>query len=80
MIKMDALIDKYIGDNFNCAEGRGMLIEANFAQAKADCAAWSNIKNISNAIKSGFCHAWVELKQKTSDLLIRSFVWIYVKN
>lgn len=28
------------------------------------CAAWSNIRSVRNAIKSGFCPAWVELTAK----------------
>ncbi len=36
MRKMDAWSGKYIGDHFNSPEGRRLLIEATFAQAKAD--------------------------------------------
>ena len=36
MSEMDAWSGKYIGDHFNSAEGRRLLIEATFAQAKAD--------------------------------------------
>ena len=36
MSEMDAWSGKYIGDHFNSPEGRRLLIEAAFAQAKAD--------------------------------------------
>lgn len=36
MSEMDAWSGKYIGDRFNSSEGRKLLIEATFAQAKAD--------------------------------------------
>lgn len=33
------------------------------------CAAWSNIKSVRNAIKSGFRPAWVELTARDSDFV-----------
>ena len=36
MSEMDAWSSKYIGNHFNSSEGRKLLIEATFAQAKAD--------------------------------------------
>ena len=33
------------------------------------CAAWSNIKSVRNAIKSGFRPAWVELTARNSDFV-----------
>ena len=36
MREMDTWSGKYIGDHFNSPEGRRLLIEAAFAQAKAD--------------------------------------------
>lgn len=33
------------------------------------CAAWSNLRSVRNAIKSGFRPAWVELTAKTSDIV-----------
>lgn len=33
------------------------------------CAAWSNIKSVRNAIKSGFRPAWVEMTAKTSNFV-----------
>lgn len=33
------------------------------------CAAWSNIKSVRNAIKSGFRPAWVEMTVKGSDFI-----------
>lgn len=33
------------------------------------CAAWSNIKSVRNAIKSGFRPAWVEMTVKSTDLV-----------
>lgn len=36
MSEMDAWSGKYIGDRFNSPDGRRLLIEATFAQAKAD--------------------------------------------
>lgn len=35
------------------------------------CAAWSNIKSVRNAIKSGFRPAWVELTAKSSKFVDR---------
>ena len=34
------------------------------------CAAWSNIKSVRNAIKSGFRHAWIELTARTTDFVL----------
>lgn len=31
------------------------------------CAAWSNIKSVRNAIKSGFRPAWVEITAKSNE-------------
>lgn len=33
------------------------------------CVAWSNIKSVRNAIKSGFRPAWVEMTVKPKDLV-----------
>ena len=33
------------------------------------CAAWSNIKSVRNAIKSGFRPAWVEMTAKTFEFV-----------
>lgn len=33
------------------------------------CAAWSNLKSVRNAIKSGFRPAWVEMTVKSSDFV-----------
>lgn len=33
------------------------------------CAAWSNIKSVRNAIKSGFCPAWVELTARDTGFV-----------
>ncbi|MNC57225.1 hypothetical protein D3C75_1068720 [compost metagenome] len=33
------------------------------------CAAWSNIKSVRNAIKSGFRPAWVEMTAKSSEFV-----------
>ena len=33
------------------------------------CAAWSNIKSVRNAIKSGFRPAWVEMTAKTQEFV-----------
>ena len=33
------------------------------------CAAWSNIKSVQNAIKSGFRPAWVEMTAKSSSFV-----------
>ena len=33
------------------------------------CAAWSNIKSVRNAIKSGFRPAWVELTARNSEFV-----------
>ena len=33
------------------------------------CAAWSNIKSVKNAIKSGFRPAWVEMTAKTKEFV-----------
>ena len=33
------------------------------------CAAWSNVKSVRNAIKSGFRPAWVEMTAKSRDLV-----------
>ena len=33
------------------------------------CAAWSNIKSVRNAIKSGFRPAWVELTARNVDFI-----------
>lgn len=33
------------------------------------CAAWSNIKSVRNAVKSGFRPAWAELTAKSSDFV-----------
>lgn len=33
------------------------------------CAAWSNIKSVRTAIKSGFRPAWIELTAKTSKFV-----------
>ena len=33
------------------------------------CAAWSNIKSVRNAIKSGFRPAWVELTARSFDFV-----------
>jgi len=33
------------------------------------CAAWSNIKSVRNAIKSGFRPAWVEMTAKTYEFI-----------
>jgi len=33
------------------------------------CAAWSNIKSVRNAIKSGFKPAWVEMTAKSTELV-----------
>lgn len=33
------------------------------------CAAWSNVKSVRNAIKSGFRPAWVELTAKSADFV-----------
>ncbi|MEE0265533.1 MAG: hypothetical protein UD936_07910 [Acutalibacteraceae bacterium] len=33
------------------------------------CAAWSNIKSVRNAIKSGFRPAWVELTARDTDFI-----------
>lgn len=33
------------------------------------CAAWSNLKSVRNAIKSGFRPAWVEMTVKSTDLV-----------
>ncbi len=33
------------------------------------CAAWSNIKSVRNAIKSGFRPAWVEMTAKSADFV-----------
>ena len=35
------------------------------------CAAWSNIKSVRNALKSGFKPAWVELTARDSDFVDR---------
>ena len=35
------------------------------------CAAWSNIKSVRNAIKSGFHPAWVELTARESDFVYK---------
>ena len=35
------------------------------------CAAWSNIKSVRNAIKSGFRHAWIELTARTTDFVYK---------
>lgn len=35
------------------------------------CAAWSNIKSVRNAIKSGFRPAWVEMTAKNKDFVDR---------
>ena len=31
------------------------------------CAAWCNVKSVRNAIKSGFCPAWVEMTAKSRE-------------
>lgn len=33
------------------------------------CAAWSNIKSVRNAIKSGFRPAWIEMTAKSSKFV-----------
>ena len=33
------------------------------------CAAWSNIKSVRNAMKCGFCPAWVELTARSSEFV-----------
>ena len=33
------------------------------------CAAWSNIRSVRNAVRSGFRPAWVELTAKSSDFV-----------
>lgn len=33
------------------------------------CAAWSNLKSVRNAIKSGFRPAWVEVTAKTVEFV-----------
>ena len=33
------------------------------------CAAWCNVKSVRNAIKSGFCPAWVEMTAKSFDVV-----------
>jgi predicted GNAT family acetyltransferase len=33
------------------------------------CAAWSNIKSVRNAVKSGFRPAWVELTARNNDFV-----------
>lgn len=33
------------------------------------CAAWSNIKSVRNAMKSGFRPAWIELTAKSSEFV-----------
>lgn len=34
------------------------------------CAAWSNIKSVRNAIKSGFKPAWIEMTAKSADFVL----------
>lgn len=31
------------------------------------CAAWCNVKSVRNAIKSGFCPAWIEMTTKSAE-------------
>ena len=38
------------------------------------CAAWSNIKSVRNAIKSGFRHAWIELTARTTDFVYKLII------
>ena len=33
------------------------------------CAAWSNVRSVRNAVKSGFYPAWVEMTAKTADFV-----------
>ena len=33
------------------------------------CAAWCNVKSVRNAIRSGFCPAWVEMTAKPCDVV-----------
>ena len=33
------------------------------------CSAWSNIRSVRNAIKSGFCPAWVEMTAKPAQIV-----------
>lgn len=33
------------------------------------CAAWCNVKSVRNAIKSGFCPAWVEMTAKSCEIV-----------
>ena len=33
------------------------------------CSAWSNIRSVRNAVKSGFIPAWVELSAKPADFV-----------
>lgn len=35
------------------------------------CAAWSNLKSVRNAIKSGFLPAWVEMTAKSKEFIIQ---------
>lgn len=35
------------------------------------CAAWSNIKSVRNAIRSGFRPAWVEMTAKSADFVMK---------
>ncbi len=40
-----------------------------FGKVPFYCAAWSNIKSVRNAIKSGFTPAWVELTARKNDFI-----------
>ncbi len=57
---------KYRGQGIASALTPRLAVEIlNRVKVPFYCAAWCNIKSVRNAIKSGFCLAWVELTAKS---------------
>ena len=46
------------------------ILKIAMAQSAVDlCAAWSNVKSVRNAIKSGFRPTWVEMTAKSCEMV-----------
>lgn len=64
------VLPEYRRQGIACALTSRMAIEIlNRGKVPFYCAAWSNIKSVRNAIKSGFRPAWVELTVKSQDFV-----------
>lgn len=65
------VLPQYRGQSIACALTSRLALEIlDRGKVPFYCAAWSNIKSVKNAIKSGFRPSWVEITAKSCDFVV----------